>query len=168
MATVLLVIILAVAFFYFISKEVGFAVFYGLVFGTIIGMVFTMALTSGNTEIVEVVEIMPLHNLYDDVRVEGKFFLGSGKISEVDYYFFNVVKENGGYYPHRLRKYSEDITIFEDEQVSPYIEKRCDFRQLRSKSVWVFNSQYDKPALFGCNYDFHIPTDSVDSAYSLR
>jgi len=142
------------------SGKVGLATVFGMIaFITGIGAASKIGTTSFPTE-KYVSENRPLHNLYDDTRLYGSFFLGSGKIEDVDYLFFNTITEDG-IKPEKMEKYGNNVYILEDGDVDPRLELVC-LRTISENNWGIENSMFD------CKNVFHIPLGSVDSNFVVQ
>lgn len=100
----------------------------------------------------------PLHNLYDDSAIQGGFFLGSGSVNEVEYYFYNAVTDRG-FSPQRIVKYNNGVYVREDEEINPRLDVVCS--EAIEPSHWGL-------VLPDCYKVFHVPAGSVDTNYNVK
>lgn len=108
-----------------------------------------------------VYESLPLHNLYDDSRLDGDFFLGTGSVSEPDFFFYNYITPDGMIKPAKIYKFDEDLFILEDGAENPRIEKSM--LQFSDPQAWLWGFHE-----IGSKTIFHIPPGSIDSHFSVK
>jgi len=109
----------------------------------------------------EVLSSVPLHNLYDDSLVEGSFFLGSGTLGEVDYFFYNFITPEGYIKPAKIDKYTENLYVLEDGAENPRFETTANKFIDPDSWKWGLVSLDVKKI-------FHIPPGSVDTNFTVK
>ena len=138
----------------------------GFITFVVIAMIglFSAGFIGSTLEVNRVVyESKPLHNLYDDSRIEGGFFLGSGSVSEPDFYFYNYVTPDGLIKPAKMYKYTTELFVQQDEDgaKNPRVEKSVlEFKDPQAW-LWGFHDEDMKTI-------FHIPPGSIDSNFSVK
>lgn len=110
------------------------------------------------TEGVKIDEI-PIVSLKDNSNSEGEFFLGSGKVEDIDYYYYMTQTEKG----LKMDKKETDSSYINEVDSEEY---KVEIYELELKSKFVkfmfeliLEEQYE--------YIFHIPKDSVDKSFNV-
>lgn len=97
-------------------------------------------------------------------QIEGRFFLGSGRIEEEPIFSYLYRQSDGGV---KLAWVDADrATVYEDENDSPYLEI-VQYSYGCNAFVTPFCPGADGPDEFATEYNFHIPKDSVISNYEI-
>lgn len=92
---------------------------------------------------------------------QGTFFLGSGTVNGVQYYFFYRKNSDGSFGPGR---------VYADDAVRVYEEPRTDASMLTYD--WVKDADEENIFSFpvnagGHSYDFHVPTGTILRGFSM-
>lgn len=129
-------------------------------FGFIIGGLISIPLDSFlPRQWVKVGEVK-LVSVRDQDGFQGSFFLGSGNIESVPYYFYYKELNNGGFQPSRVRA-NNQVTIYEEDRKNGKLEYYEYILKNQSLNWLVFDKSK------GLVYDFRIPKGSIKRSFSL-
>ena len=173
-----LVVMSFILIVHYFRKSEGWSAKLGVVVGglTITIMVFAllctviMAMSSHKQEYAEheKVEIVALQNRSPN---EGSFFLASGRIESVPYYFFYYKLPNGG---KKLGKVlAENAEVYEEDRSDGYmakIQRRTSYSSLR-EWTWLLVSEFmlrlDESYHSTSNYAIHVPKGTIKTGFNL-
>lgn len=92
--------------------------------------------------------------------VSGQFFLGTGHIDSVQYYFFYEDAGNGGYRPGKIPA-DDNVVVFEDSRTDGEL-KTYQYRFSNSLLNWIAFDTGDT------RYEFFIPNGSLKKGFVLQ
>lgn len=164
MLTLLLITAIGGIIGYYLSKKNNtdygtkvFNIFVGLLLSLVVASF--IAITIGKTmPTVEQTDRVELANVSNNTTISGKFFLGSGSISEVMHYHY-FYEDNGGYRYDKL-SVEDDVMIFEEDLEDAYLLIKKD--ECVNKFSWFGVCKSGDSS-----YEFHIPAGSILKEYSL-
>lgn len=107
-------------------------------------------------------EVWNLAALRDKDGVEGRFFLGSGQISSVDYFFFYKKVEDGGLQADRVVADSSAI-VYEQDRADASVQV---YDWVYRYPWWAFTVSMPSENA-GHSYSFYVPKGSVRKGFSL-
>lgn len=168
----MLLFLFLIGFGLFIGFKVGKKDVEATIVGGLIGFWVALALATTMLFLVpchqqfeehEKVEIVALKNR---VAVGGSFFLGSGQINSLPYYFFYYKTDDGGVKMGKLL--AEDVTIYEEKRSGGYLAKvdKKQTYEIKGWMKWLVPSILRTESLFQ-RYAIHIPEGSVKSGFVL-
>jgi len=146
----------------------------GLVVGFILSMILSLAVKSDRVPVNS--DPVDIHAITDGSSISGNFFLGGGTIKDVQYYYFYMSTEKGGF-----KQQKADVnttTIFEHED---YINTGHLIVQnlILPDDHWARGwAVFDGSGNCGCTqkgsiigpadlYEFHIPKGSIKHNFNL-
>lgn len=99
----------------------------------------------------------------DKDGVEGRFFLGSGVVSNQSYYFYYERLQGGGYRPGKVRA-DQSVTVYEDARQDAEMVT-YDWRI--TYPIWAWLVCLPDQQGSGHSYDFHVPSGTIKPGYAM-
>ncbi len=166
MLTLILVTAMGGIIGYYLSKKNDtdygtkvFNIFVGLLLGLVAASF--IAITIGKTmPTVEQTDRVELANVSSNSTISGKFYLGSGRISEVMHYHY-FYEDNGGYRYDKL-SVEDDVMIFEEDREDAYLLTK------KNECINTFSWFGVCKNRDSSSYEFHIPEGGILKEYSLN
>jgi len=149
---------------WFVSACEGDGILMGLflsaIVGLLVGGVATGIVGSRYPQHMVLTGAVPLVTLRNADGVAGSFFLGTGSVESVPYYFYYTPSGDGGYIQDRLRS-SAGITVYEEDRTDGALEV------YERKFVDPSNARW---GMDGGNveYKFRIPRGSLKKQFRLE
>lgn len=131
----------------------------------LIGIFSIIIMASPNITKVQYQNIVSLNN---NSEVQGSFILGSGTISETEYYFYFVKQDDGGLYRDKVK--TRNVVIYETDKVTP----RCEWTKVINKPVpsWILKREIFDVLSSDCyklkDFKFYVPTNTIIKEFKLR
>lgn len=139
-----------------------FLMFVGALVGALVSMMLSSALYKSKVPLAK--SRIDISAMSDGTSMYGHFFLGSGTIKDVQYYYYYELLDNGGFKQNKVTV--SNTVIFESEDTTGYM---VTFTYVLPDNHWAKGWIVD-----GCDcssekdtYEFHIPKGSVQREFKL-
>jgi hypothetical protein len=99
----------------------------------------------------------------DKDGVEGRFFLGSGFISNQPYYFYYESLKDGGFRPGKIEA-DDSVTVYEEDRTGAELVT-FDSKITYPGWAWLICMR-DEDAI-NSSYVFHVPKGTIKAGYSM-
>ena len=110
---------------WFVSTCKGDGILLGLFLGAVVGLMagagVASVVGSRHPQHMVLTETVPLVTLRNADGVAGSFFLGTGSVESVPYYFYYKPSGDGGYKQDRLQS-SANVTVYEEDRTDGALE----------------------------------------------
>ena len=105
-------------------------------------------------------------SLRDDSKIYGRFFLGSGTINEIDYYYYYKKLNNTSYKIQRVKSFR---SIIHETDIEPRVDtyfERVYFTKYTKFMIGIFLGEYQDN--YNYRYDIYVPEGTIIKEMVLK